>query len=621
MFISEDTIARVREANEIVEVIHEYVPHLKRAGKDYKANCPFHQEKTPSFVVSSEKGIYHCFGCGVGGDVFKFVMELERCSYVEAIKKLAERKGIPVEEKETSPQYVEEQEKRKKQFLILKRAAKFYHKNLMESLEAKPALQYLTKERGLTLETIEKFQIGWAHKSGTGLVNTALKAGYELTELKEIGLISKREESNKWFDLFRERIMFPIFDIKGDVIGFGGRILNEKKASGAYQPPKYINSQESSTFQKGKNLYGFFQGLKTIREQKKLVLVEGYMDVVGCHQAGILNVAAPLGTSLTMDQCQLLKRYVEQVILLFDSDPAGDRATQRGASLLLDLGFMPMVTRLPSGIDSDEYLKTHTREDFEKLLEENITVFEFQLKLELEKNSGLPEMVKKTTVLQNLFPLLLKIENEITLSEMIKILSSRLKIKEELLYTELKKIKDGKSLSLSRRWNSSEFQKSLTQPNAPLLKKDLLSAEEELLCLAVRAHDLRPSLVHAHKTFGIFFDIGSLECLELFQKEEHLELGSFLNHLSEDCCRWLSDLLMKQRETSNPREVFDLILNRIELKIKEVERKNLGKDLIQILNSGEVVGQEQLLRYQELNQALKGKGINKKYESKESIVN
>ncbi|MBI2117997.1 MAG: DNA primase [Elusimicrobia bacterium] len=621
MFISEDTVARVREANEIVEVIHEYVPHLKRAGKDYKANCPFHQEKTPSFVVSSEKGIYHCFGCGVGGDVFKFVMELERCSYGEAIKKLAQRKGIPVEEKETNPQYIQEQEKRKKQLLILKRAARFYHKSLMESEEAATARHYLTKERGLTLETIEKFQIGWAQKSGAALLKTALKAGIELTELREIGLIFKREESGKCLDQFRERILFPIFDLKGDVIGFGGRILNEKKSSGDYQPPKYINSQESSIFQKGKNLYGFFQGLKKIREQKELVLVEGYMDVVGCHQAGILNVAAPLGTSLTMDQCQLLKRYVEQVTLLFDSDPAGDRATQRGAELLLDLGFMPMVTRLPSGVDADEYLKNHPREDFEKLLEQKYTIFEFQLKLELEKNSTLPEMVKKTTVLQSLFPLLLKIENEITRSEMIKILSSRLKIKEDLLYAELKKIQNGKSRILAKEFQTSKFQKLLTNSTSHLQKKELLSAEEELLCLAVRFLDLRPFLVQAQKTYGIFSDLGSLECLELFERQELLELGSFLNHLSEESSKRLSDLLMKQRGVSNPREVFDLIFNRIELKMKEVERKSLEKDLVQILNNGDSVGQAELLRYQELTQTLKGKGKDKKYDFKERCVN
>ncbi|MBI4217756.1 MAG: DNA primase [Elusimicrobia bacterium] len=601
MLISEETIARVRDANEIVEVISEYVPGLKRSGKDYKSVCPFHQEKTPSFLVSPSKEIFHCFGCGVGGDVFKFVMEFEHCSYPESIRKLAERKGIPVEA-DRSPTFSRDQDKKKKLLLILQRAMQFYHKLLMDSPEGKQALHYLRQERGLTPETIEKFQLGWAPAGGQALFKMAVKSGCAESDLVDAGLTHHHEGSDRWVDWFRNRILFPILDMKGQVIGFGGRILkSDQDAGGGYVPPKYMNSVESEVFQKGKNLYGFYQGSKAIRDENRAIVLEGYMDVIGCHQAGIECAVAPLGTSLTLDQCQILKRYVNQVTLLFDSDKAGDSAALRGAELLLEFGFLPMVARLPEGKDADDFLLQNSKEEFQNLISQSVTYFEFKLNAVWSKSGSSPDLVRKVLAVQSVLPDLLKLENEVARSEVVKLLSRRMGIDLQTIYRELEKLQKG----------SSHLKKRTAVPpsaKAGIPPKELLSMEEEILCLAVQHPEFREKTFSLYRGTPQIFDDSIREPLDLLsQHPEWKQAGEILGHLSEPASQRLRQLLLKQVDSAEPEKIFQALLLRLERKSKEQERKTLEEQLVPILNCGGSLSGETSEKYQKLTQALKGK--------------
>lgn len=613
MLISDETIGKVREANDIAEVIAEFVPNLKRAGKDFKALCPFHQEKTASFMVSPAKGIFHCFGCGVGGDLFKFVMEIEHCSYPEAVRKLAERKGIPVQAGVSAAASSAAHARRKSLLQILQRAANFYHKVLLDAEEAEAARRYLLEKRQLTRETIEKFQLGWAPFGGQALLALALKSGCAESDLMSAGLIVRSQRDGKYLDWFRGRILFPILDMKGQTLGFGGRVLESQASSSENPPPKYLNSPETEVFQKGKNLYGFMHASRMLREKNEALVVEGYMDVIACHQSGVENAVAPLGTALTPDQCQLLKRYVERVTLLFDSDAAGQSASLRGAELLLEFGFLPMVARLPEQKDADEYFRHHSREDFQALMQRKLSVMEFYLEANLLKNQESPPSVKKVIVAQSLLPLLLKIEDEITRGEMLQLISERLDLSIESLYAEWNKLKKNKFSSQQNKMRRAVENRSADQSvrddqkNAP--RKQFLTAEEELLCLAAALPELREKLCRAIKELPEFSsDPKFLECLQVLSQNPGLkETGEFLGRLSAPVGHWLSGLLLlfQDMNASKPHEIFDALLDRIAKKNKEEKLRVLGMHAAKSLNLGGVLSEE-AREFQQLAPLVKG---------------
>ena len=600
MFIAQETIERVRDSLDIVEVVSEFLPSLKRAGKDYKGLCPFHQEKTPSFMVSPAKGIFHCFGCGVGGDAIKFAMEMEHLTYPEAIRKFAEKKGIPVIESGGSSVAVSANFEKKKRLLdILKRAANFYHKTLLDSGEGKEACQYLLDERGLSKETIEKFELGWAPFSGQSLLKVALKSGISELELEEGGLAKKYSDSQKWVDHFRGRIIFPIFDTKGQVIGFGGRILEEKKSRTGEVPPKYINSPETSLFQKGKNLYGLYQGARDLRAQNRAVVVEGYMDVIGCHQAGLREAVAPLGTALTTDQCQILKRCVENIILLFDADAAGNLAAFRGAELLLEYGFMPLVAQLPQNVDSDEYLQKHSLEEFKNLLGQGRTIFDFKTELIFNSNRALPLALARSMTAKAVLPLLLKLDDQILRSEMIRLVSRKLGLKEEALLSEVNKAP----------W-ASKGKGTNNQETAKKAPPELLSLEEEILTLAVRYLDCRNLLLKELKSEN--FSAVAAECFnKLSEMATEVRSAAILNSLTEAAADWLRNALFKQMEYGEPLTIFKLLLDRMREKVKELELERIEQELVTELNRGGKISSNQTSRYQQLARDLKGTLVKK----------
>ena len=614
--IASETIDRVRDANDIVETLSEYIPNLKRAGKDFKALCPFHQEKTASFLISPTKGIYHCFGCGVGGDVFKFIMEMDRCSYPEAIRKLAEKKGIFIQE-EASKNSAVQQDRKKVLLQILERAAEFYHKSLLTSEDAKPALTYLTQSRGLTLDTIKKFKIGWA-LGPQNLVTVALKSGATLEDLREAGLAVRSSRDGKNWDWFRRRIVFPIWDIKGQIVGFGGRILDSDDFPEDKTPPKYLNSPETPVFQKGKILYGFYQGTPSIRSKKNVVVLEGYMDVIGCFQAGFLNGVAPLGTSLTIDQCQILKRYVDNVILLFDADKAGDNAATRGAELLLNFGFIPTVSRLPNGVDSDEYLQNHSLEDFENILKSGINFLEFCLRNILKTNAELPEISRKNLAIQSLLPLVSKLESAVMRSEMVKFLADKLSLSQSAMIEEFNKVQKKESKRQLNAFNRATAATTATAGSAstaattgsastaetvsPIVKSRFLSLQEELI-LCIVQHPYWLKQLDESEQQEIFSSTEASECWASLRGPKP-SLADLQSQLGEKSAQWLNSILIRQITSDKPAdELFATLLKRFRMQRKERQLKNLSSSVAESLNQG--ASSDAVAQFRKITSAIK----------------
>lgn len=356
MAIPEDILERIKEANDLVSVARQYLPDLKKAGRDWKCCCPFHYEKTPSFSISPEREIFKCFGCGQGGDVFKFVMSMENISWIEAVKKLAERASIEI----PSNNNFETAKISKKSIIlkILETTSNFYHQCLLKSSKAKTAREYL-KERGVNSASIEKFRLGFAPKGL--LLQAALKTGYTKAELIEAGILTTTQKGDL-FEYMSDRLVFPIFDAAGNVVGFGGRTLDETR------PPKYINTPETIVFSKSGVLYGLFQTLPTLRTQKESIIVEGYMDALISWQFGISGVVAPLSTALTDKHAKLISRYSNQTTVLFDPDPAGQKAVRRALEIFEQNSMDAVVSTLPENIDPDQYLNSHGKENFLALL-------------------------------------------------------------------------------------------------------------------------------------------------------------------------------------------------------------------------------------------------------------
>ncbi|MEW8992852.1 DNA primase [Clostridium sp.] len=364
---SEELIQKIKEENDIVDIVSEVVT-LKKTGKNYLGRCPFHSEKTPSFTVSSEKQIYKCFGCGEAGNVISFVMKTRNMAFPDAVKFLGEKVGIVVDDTNSPGKSSAANEKYQRMYDINIQAGRYYYTNLKRY---KAPYEYL-KGRGITDETIKKFGIGFALDNWQGIRSYLKQRGFSEEEILELGLTTKNEKGNI-YDRFRNRIIFPVFNVSGRVIGFGGRVLDDSK-------PKYLNSPETPIFHKGTNLYGLNLAIKN-NSARTVIMVEGYMDVISLFQQGVTNVVATLGTALTEGQCKLLKRYIDTVIVSFDSDAAGQNATIRGLEILQKSGFNLKILRIPSGKDPDEFIRVYGKEKFLKLVDGALPLIDFKLKM------------------------------------------------------------------------------------------------------------------------------------------------------------------------------------------------------------------------------------------------
>ncbi len=422
-FISEELIERISNHFDIIDIISQYIP-LKKAGRNYKALCPFHEEKTPSFVVSPEKQLFHCFGCGVGGNLFTFFMKWEKITFPEAVRMVAEKVGISIPTLDTEKKKGVGREE-------------FYHTNelvvrlFQEILEKDRAIQDYLGKREFTQKIIREFGLGYAPSSGDFL-RLVRQKGISLKNLKQSNLVVASQGKEGWYAWFRSRLIFPIFNAEGRICGFAGRVLDNSL-------PKYVNSSQSLIFDKGKILYGLNFSKEAIRKKEEMILVEGYVDVIALHQAGIKNVVASMGTSLTPSQVRLIKRYSDRVLIAYDQDKAGIAATLRSFDLLMNADLQVEIVNMPQGMDPEELVRKEGIDSFLERKKGAIPYFDYRLDMAINNRSSL-DRKDKGDIVAILFSILEKTKLE-KRQEMIRRLSQRLDLDEESLRAELSKLR------------------------------------------------------------------------------------------------------------------------------------------------------------------------------------
>jgi DNA primase len=428
-FLGQDILSQIRSANDIVDVVQWLNVPLKKAGANFRALCPFHKEKTPSFNVSAQRQSFHCFGCGAGGDVFKFMMMREGLSFVESVRRLAERAHISIPDRAFTVSGPDRSH-RDKLYELHVQVRDWMHSNLMRSRQAEGARAYLKKRR-FTSETAKTFGLGYALNSWDGLIKWAKSQKIDLKLLEEAGLILSSGKGP--YDRFRDRLMIPIADENGRVVGFSGRLLsNDAKEA------KYVNSPETPIFKKGQLLFGLDRSKRAMQESKTAIVCEGQLDWIRCFEAGVRNMIAPQGTAFTEDHARILQRYVEKVILCFDSDSAGQKATWRNAEMLLPTGMSIRVVSMPSGEDPDSYISKFGPEAFQKLLEQAVDVFEFKT-MALAKSLDMNDPKNHQKAFQEMMPLLVLIENEPQRKKLIQNICNILDLDQEAFLTEFQK--------------------------------------------------------------------------------------------------------------------------------------------------------------------------------------
>jgi DNA primase len=452
--IPPEKIDEIRNSTDIVDLIGSFVG-LKKRGKNYVGLCPFHVEKTPSFNVSPERQMYHCFGCGVGGNVFTFMMEYEKVSFVEAVRTLAEKAGISL------PQGTPEQDQiaseQEELYQVCREAGRFFYQSLTETPEGKFALEYF-RQRGFSDETIRTFGLGYSPNSWDAFLKYAVERKFTPTVVEKAGLARHREDGT-YYDYFRGRAMFPIFSAAGRVIGFGARKLREDDTLG-----KYLNSPETLIYNKSRVLYGISQAREELREKDSAVLVEGYADLITVFQAGIRNVVASSGTALTREQIQLIGRYTKNVVLVYDGDPAGTKAGVRGVDVILENDLDVRVVVLPEGEDPDSYVRKKGGDAFRSLVEGAVSFVEFIAGLHIQDASKPETPEAQTRLVRGIVQSIAKIRDELKRNFYLKQVAERYRLYESTLHRELEKLLDE-----GRRYQGEEAAQRI-----PLVKQEIV---------------------------------------------------------------------------------------------------------------------------------------------------
>ncbi len=583
---SDEIIDEVRQTNDIVDIISQYV-QLKRSGRNYFGLCPFHNEKSPSFSVSPDKQIFHCFGCGVGGNVFTFLTKIEGISFIEAVQNLAERSNIQLPTIENKGDALKE-ELKQKVYKVNEFAAKYYHENLYKS-ESKIAQEYI-KKRKLTNETLQAFQIGFSGKFDE-LYKALTEEGFKDPEILESGLVNKND-NGKYIDRYRNRLMFPICDVRGRVIAFGGRVLDDSK-------PKYINSPENIVYSKGRHLFGLNVAKKG--DIKKILIVEGYMDVISLHQRGITNVVASLGTALTQQQGWLLRKNSEQIILSFDSDEAGLTAKMRALDILQNMGCDIRVLQMEGAKDPDEFIIKYGNARFQVLIEKALSVIEFKVK-NLKKNLNLDNTNDKIKFLNEIAKLISKIDNTIEKEIYIEKIAKAYNITKEAIYAEVNK------LSYSNSNGEKILEKAKPVIKHQKIQKDnvpesIKKRENTILAILlmgdlqiykvieqnIKVEDFKVELNHkiAQKLYEEFEKgnsniNGILDNLDE-QEQNHITMIMADDYEIEDIEKAIDDIIQSYQKEKLNNKKFE-ILEKLEKKMIEPEEKNqLEKELSEII--------------------------------------
>ncbi len=479
MKIPQSKIDEIKQAADIVEVVSQYV-QIKLRGRNYVGLCPFHNEKTPSFTVSPDKQIFYCFGCGVGGDSIAFIKNYEKLNYPEAIRFLAERYNIEL------PRFASEEDEQNKSeietlFYIHKTAARFFYDQLQGS-SGTIAREYLN-HRGFNESVLKSFGVGYAPDTWDSLYAFAKSQSLDLPALEKAGLIMKKSDGS-YYDRFRHRIMFPIFNATGRVIAFGGRIMRQEPNS-----PKYVNSPEHPIYQKGKVLYGLFQAKETVRKEDEIIIVEGYADCMSLHQFGITNAAASSGTAFTMDQANLIKRYTQNVTLIYDGDDAGVHAAERGGAIMLQAGLNVRIVVLSKEHDPDSFVRAQGAEAFRDLIKQGKQYVDFRIG-QWNKEKKLDTVNGRTFAARELINITANIRDPIKVSLFASEIAEKLRVNEALIHQELKKLSRGHE-SLRSVITAAHPKQAETEP----IPEHVLRAERGLLRL------LLEGLSEAEKVF------------------------------------------------------------------------------------------------------------------------
>jgi len=466
--IPDDMVEEVRSRADIVEIIGELVP-LKKAGREYKANCPFHEERTPSFYVVPDKGFYKCFGCGKSGDVFSFVMERQGMDFVEAVKHVAARSGVEVREVKRGR---DEEDPNRPLYEINGFARDWFRRQLEDPTVGEKARAYLDS-RGISSEVAERFGLGWAPDEWRALREAASAHGLDEQLMLEVGLLGTSERSPEPYDRFRGRVVFPIEGLSGRVIAFGGRVLEGESK----EVPKYLNSPESPIFQKGQNLYGLSWARHAIRREEKALVVEGYMDVVSLAAHGFDNVVAPLGTALTQEQARLLSRYCTRVLILFDSDAAGLKATFRAGDVLLAEGLHPAVVTLPQGEDPDTLVRRQGADALAHFVDDAVDVLDRKLQI-LDERDYFSSIERTRSAVDRLLPTIRAALDPALRDIYVDKVAKRTGVRRETLEAEIERA--------SRRPARAPAESPEPGRRAPRGRLPKLGAERQLLLMMVR---------------------------------------------------------------------------------------------------------------------------------------
>jgi len=572
---NEEVIREINSRLELADIVAETV-QLTRKGNRYWGLCPFHQEKTSSFSVTPDRNMFYCFGCHAGGDMITYIMKRDNMDFREAVEYLANRAGVTVQKE--SPAARRKQERARGVVAANLAAAQLYREILL-SAKGKKGLEYL-QERRLSPEIVEKFGLGFAPDNWNTIEDYLFKKAFSQEQVKSTGLIKRSDQQNRYYDLFRNRVIFPIHDQRGEVIGFGGRVLDGSL-------PKYLNTPETELFSKRKNLYGLYQARQAMRNLNQALVVEGYMDCLKMHQAGIENTVATLGTAMTQEQARLLRRFVEEVVLLFDGDDAGQREALRAVEVLRTEGLRVWVVSLPGGKDPDDYLDLYGKEEFLQYIQNSkVDHIEFKLNRYIETETEL-NLDTRIRIIKAVQKDIASLESELEKDYYVRLLSRRLQVQENLIRRELNKGSSGRSSELNKsgilrdntRYGKSSLEERLL---VSMLKNTVIFEQvQETVGLNIFRNTQYRQMIHSYADLmpindHSWDDLGNIARLEGF--------ASAYARVS---------FLMEEEPGLKPVEVQGII-RRIQMRRRELRWQKLQERLNQISEDADF---DQLLRF------------------------
>lgn len=588
--IANELVTQVLERSDIVELISGYVV-LKRAGRNFKALCPFHHEKSSSFVVSPDKQIFHCFGCGAGGNAIGFVMKQEKLEFPEAVRFLSEKVGVVIPDESTArgPSAAWKDEVRKLNAL----AVDYFHSNLLTRTEPaiKKARDYL-KDRGVLLEDVKQFKLGFALDEWGGLLNYLKANNVDLKSIERSGLVIARENKEGYYDRFRDRIVFPIFDVKSQCVGFGARTMKDEKGA------KYINSPDTPVYTKGHHLFGLQLTRHGIVKKDLAIIVEGYMDMIIPYQFGVDNIVASLGTALTNEQIRLLHRYTDNIVMLFDADAAGQAAMVRSLDVLIEQGMNVKVASLDAGEDPDTFVRKFGIEQFQKRIQEAKSLFDFKLEW-LAKQFDPKNIEQRAQICKQMMATIYKIPNAIIRHGYLRQLAERLQVPEEIL------LKEGKATE-SIRFNKEKGESKAVVK--PMVNKPLSSVDRQILSLVFNDLSLL-TVLKENITPEDCEDRRVAVILEKFYEsdltEEHFSIAGLLNQVDDqEVQKIILDISAQENVAiKDPKRILLDCVGRIKKDRLRNRRQTLSELIRQAEMSGDVAKLEGLK--EEFNNLLK----------------